>query len=392
MARAPDNTPIGDGWLDRLPIDIDTLAALVEGDLDSREADEVRERLLTADPELAHRVEMMCQDRVVVRTLGDELPPAGLAEAVIARLEREALVGLAESGAGGATIPVSRVLTHQPGRWAGARRWLTSPAGAGLALAAALALAVGVGIQLLPSRSPGVPTPDPMGPIALESAVPDDRGAPPEAMASKAVVAPEVPDAPAQLATAEAEHPAPSAEVYITDDLDRVLTLMAEGRLLVRVRSVEPTETAAQLARLVGRTDRPGEAWRLDDEVTEPVAVAMEIKFSPMVSERGPTVFADGERTGGSEAAPQRTRQQPSALEAVYLADTRADRAALLALRAALSLGDGQVAVFEELPEPLELPRVFTPDAVLWWGRPAGEWADRGFVPVVIERVERVER
>ncbi len=99
MARAPDNTPIGDGWLDRLPIDIDTLAALVEGDLDSREADEVRERLLTADPELAHRVEMMCQDRVAVRTLGDERPPAGLAEAVIARLEREALVGLADSGA-----------------------------------------------------------------------------------------------------------------------------------------------------------------------------------------------------------------------------------------------------------------------------------------------------
>ncbi|QKK07100.1 MAG: hypothetical protein HND58_02280 [Planctomycetota bacterium] len=69
--------------------------------------------------------------------------------------------------------------------------------------------------------------------------------------------------------------------------------------------------------------------------------------------------------------------------------DARRDSAAIASLNAALSLGDGQVAVFEALTEPLELPGVLTPDAVLWWSRPASSWSERRYVPVVIERVDR---
>ncbi|VAX41833.1 hypothetical protein MNBD_PLANCTO03-992, partial [hydrothermal vent metagenome] len=116
-------------WLSDLPIDIDTLAALVEGDLGCQEADAVRERLLAHDPELATRVEMMARDRVMLRTLGDEQPPAWLAESVLARLEREALLGLAEGDPLTGSLPISSVRTVRPSRLAGAARWMFSPAG-----------------------------------------------------------------------------------------------------------------------------------------------------------------------------------------------------------------------------------------------------------------------
>lgn len=384
MTRGPDNLD----WLARLPIDLDTLAGLVEGDLDDARADAVREQLLAADPEIAHRVEMMCQDRVMLRTLGDERPPPGLADAVIARLEREALLGLADGDTTGGPIPISRVREHRTSRWAGTGRWLASPAGAGLALAAALALAVGITLQVLPGRGSAQPKAGDLGPIAKNDTTVPERAMSSEPTADQTAIAAEVPDPPPmEIAKAEVPEPAP-AELF-SDDWDRALSLMAEGRLLVRVRSVEPTETEARLAGFVGRADRPGEAWRLGSEVDQPVATALETKFAPVRQAEEPRAFASDAQGPQPDIPDMHPREKRSPLEAVYLADTRADRAALASLSAALSLGDGQRAVFEELPEPLGLPSVLTPDAVLWWGRPANEWVKRGFVPVVIERVER---
>ena len=384
MNREPDN------FLHDLPIDIDTLAALVEGDLGSDEADAVRERLLVADPELAHRVELMCQDRVMLRTLGDEQPPSGLAESVIVRLEREALLGLAGADSGGA-IPLSRVRTVRPSRWAGAGRWLTTPAGAGLAMAAGLALAIGSTLRVLPKNTV-TPLPEWLGAIALNNTEISERGVEAEGPVAKAVLG-TVPDAPAGDAladTAAKPAPQPAPEMVFTSDWDRALALLAEGRLLVGVRSVEPETTMAQIDRLRGWTPRPGEAWGLDAEVAEPVATAMHARFEPVAPEVGETAFAaEGDDRAAGAAPRVAVAPRPSALEAIYMADARADTAAMASLRAALSVGDGQTAVFEELAEPLELPRVLTPESVLWWGRPADEWVSRAFVPVVIERVER---
>lgn len=106
-----------------LPIEIETLTALIEGELSGPEAHEVRERLLDADAELAQRVELMSQDRVVLRTLGDELPPEGLDEAILEQLERAALLGLQNGEPGTASLPVSRI-GHLPQHRRRRMRWL----------------------------------------------------------------------------------------------------------------------------------------------------------------------------------------------------------------------------------------------------------------------------
>jgi len=371
-----------------LPVDETILAALVEGDLGGREADAVRERVLAADPELAATIELMERDRVMLRALGDETPPAGLAESVVARLEREALLGLASGEPASARPPVSMVHAARR-RPSGAARWMTSPAGAGLAMAAVLALAVGVTLQVIGPGRGGSPSPRPElideagaapGPLAL-----DGGGAEPRVAGDR--------PAPPALTRAADEEPAalasqtPEAERTF-DDADRALALLAEGRLLVRVRAAAPEQATAELARLVSRQPRANEAFRLADQVTEPVALAMERRFAPASVEHDPLIYAAGEDQPPGEDRAE-VRPAESALESVYMADARTDRAALASLLAALSLGDGKAATFEELPEPLELPRVLTPDAVLWWGRSPGEWSRRAYVPVVVERVER---
>lgn len=390
-------------WLSDLPIDIDTLAALVEGDLGCQEADAVRERLLAHDPELATRVEMMARDRVMLRTLGDEQPPAWLAESVLARLEREALLGLAEGDPLTGSLPISSVRTVRPSRLAGAARWMFSPAGAGLALAASALLAVGIGLQFLPGGSGGG-SPTGTAPIAgtspgvEEHSLTMDEVLPPVPRVGGDVPPPPE-DERAGLALTGGEALAPDPAMLFTNDWDRALALLAEGRLLVRVQSADPTRTIAQLGRFTDRATRPGEAWRLETEVAEPIAVAMETRFAPVVlpddSRNKPLAFAADEGVGEARESlsmaqlQQQHKVAPSSpLEAVYMADTRLDRAAMASLRSALSLGNGQVAVFEELASPIELPRVLTPDAVLWWGRPVREWSARVYVPIVVERMD----
>jgi hypothetical protein len=372
------------------PMDESILAALVEGDLDVREADSVRERLLAADPAWAARIELMERDRVMLRALGDETPPNGLTESVIARLEREALLGLASGEPASGRPPVSIVRPAQHGRDGGFGRWMFSPAGAGLAMAAVLALAVGAALQVIGPRPAPVPplAPDlaseaeanPAGAIALDRHGPSERAV----MGDPAPQpSPEgASDRPAALAL---EQPQPDRTF---SEPERAVALLAEGRLIIRVRAAAPEEATAELGRIAGRQFRPNEAFRLQPEISEPLALAMERHFAPPAIDDAPRVLAaDDDRPVAIEP---RTVEQPlSSLESIYLADARLDRAALASLLAALSLGDGRVAVFEELAEPLELPRVLTPDAVLWWGRAPSEWSRRAYLPIAIERVEQ---
>lgn len=370
---------------DNLPVDESTLAALVEGDLRGPEADAVRERLLRADPALAARIEMMEHDRLMLRAMGDETPPPGLADAIVATLEREALLGIAGDDERG-PIPISTV----PGAASSSRgfgRWIASPAGAGLALAAMLTIAAGVTLQFMGGSRPATP---PIGPGSNSAGLLPDvatNDAPDVRRETGPRVAGDVaqPEPPQASVAAEADRPAPPAELFFTDDFERAAALLAQGRLLVRVRCTDPGVAASAIDRLAARSARPGEMWRIGEDVSSPVILAMESHFAPEPIDTAPFVIAS------EESVPERVRRtQPrSALEGVFMADTRTQPAALAALRAAMSLGDGQHAVFEELETPLETGRVLTADAVLWWARAPEDWSRRAFVPVVIERVDR---
>ena len=380
---------------DDLPIAIDTLTALIEGELSGPEAREVRERLLDADADLAQRVELMSQDRVVLRTLGDELPPDGLDEVILAQLERAALLGLQAGEPGTRSLPVSRVGRQSPPR-RHRMRWLQRPAGAGLAAAALLVLSVGVVMQIPPQR----PRSTPLDPIAqTEIAADRPAAARSAADATQTAIAGDVPAPPRETTLAAAANTgddggtvlpdaAPVTGEIFTGDWDRALALLDEGRLLIRVRSASPEATHTRLEPLSTRSARAGEAWRIEQGVSEPLALAMQQKFAAPTADPadGYIAAADGARPPLVDPV---LRAGRSALEGIYLVDARRDPAAIASLNAALSLGDGQVAVFEALVEPLDLPGVLTPDAVLWWSRPASSWFERRYVPVVIERVDR---
>lgn len=365
-----------------LPVEVDTLAALVEGDLDDREADRVREALLRADPELARRVELMAHDRVALRTLPDAPPPAGLAEAITEQLERETLLGLASGEPTAGSIAVSRVPRVSPAH----RRRRLRPAGVGLAAAAMLALGVGLALRF---GTPAETMPPASEGTTIARSETQTRPAPAEAETPPVAVAADVPDPPAggESPASLASGSAPAEPETFTGDWDRALALLGEGRLLVRVRTAAPERVASRLASLQTRTPRPGESWRLGPDVPGSLAAAVHARFAPESASGGPLVLA------GSEEAPSPLVGSPAAagtvLEGVYMADARFDRAAMASLLSALSLGDDQAAVFEELPEALHLPGVHTPEAVLWWSRPPSEWSERRHVPVVIERVER---
>lgn len=370
------------------PLDEDTLCALVEGDLDPEAAEAAHETLLSADPDLAQLVEMMSRDRVMVRTIGDETPPPGLDEVIIGRLEREVLLGLRSGEPGTRSLPVSQVGRERHRHQRGGTRWLQRPAGAGLAAAALLVLAVGVVLQMLPARpqqplvSPlaqGDTQADAAAEMVTPTAVAGDRPTPPT---DPAVVPERVSPGPGTRLAGELA----DGEIF-TGDWDRALALLDEGRLLIRVRSASPEATHARLVPLRERAPRAGQAWRLEEEVDPALAIAMQEKFAMPVADTGPLAIA-------ADDTPARLMVEPldpprTVLEGVYLVDARRDSSAIASLNAALSLGDGQVAVFEALPEPLELPAVLTPDAVLWWARPASSWSERRYLPVVIERVER---
>ncbi|QKK07099.1 MAG: hypothetical protein HND58_02275 [Planctomycetota bacterium] len=219
-------------------------------------------RLLDADPDLAHRVELMSQDRVVLRTLGDELPPEGLDEAILAQLERAALLGLQNGEPGTASLPVSRV-GHLPQHRRRRMPWLHRPAGAGLAAAALLVLSVGVLMQFLPSG----PRPSPVGPIASgEVAADPAASAVSGAESARTAIAADVPKPPPETTLAAADtsaDPAPArpgteavtGEIF-TGDWDRALALLDEGRLLIRVRSASPEATLTRLEPLSARPAR----------------------------------------------------------------------------------------------------------------------------------------
>ena len=448
---------MGSDAFDNLPIDIDTLAAFVEGDLDCHEADAVLEGLLQAEPELAAQVEMMARDRVMLRTLGDHTPPAGLGESVLARLEREALLDLRDDGALPHALPVSKVLPVKSSRW-----FFRRPVVGAIGVLAAAGLVIVSGIVLqLGNSGPGNSdqTHTPLPPMAKADTtptttptIPNERAANPSSAADHsaqldlassnalpetqhdfAQAAQAVPagtrvgaDHPAQPVAPDANHTtvpfgmktlatnttdvglaaadatglesAEPVENRFFADASRALALLDEGRLLVRVQSVVPLRTTNNLAQLVSRRSSPSQAWHLERDVPSAVLASVDALLTPetVPAVTGPIVMADSQNPDHARlAAPdsdssQAPRVRPiSALSAMYLADTRHDAAALASLLAALSLGDGQRAVFEELAKPVKIPPVYTQESVLWWSRSPSQWVRRANVPVVVERIER---
>ncbi len=416
-----DNWDGAAGEFASLGIDIDTLAALVEGDLGCQEADELLERILQADPDRAAALEMMMRDRVMLRTLGDETPPVGLGEAILARLERDALLELRDPTDAPHPIPVSRITQVN------SRSWFMRHPVIGLITGTGV-LATAAGLLVLISN-PAQPTPTTTPPGAVGPVATNDQPAPPTITtpaadnatdtSSKAAVSEDtssqVPSSSAVLAAGPTHETLPVSTLadmpaadpssmtasrpssrYTIDNASEALKLLDQGRLIVCVQSTKPAQTTRILARAVSATSSASQAWTLQADVPQAMLASVDALLTPDTPQAPePMLMADSIATRQyrkpDPASAKRTHTRPdkptSTLKALYLADTRHDAAALASLRASLSLGDGQRADFQVLDTPLPIEPVITEQTILWWSKPPSQWHRRVHVPIVVEAV-----
>lgn len=401
MSSTPSNfdsmrPPNGDvpAALQNVPEDV--LLSWIEGEVSPAEAALYAERY----PQAVEFVSSMRRDRAMVAGVCSSpiAAPSDLSDRVLAALEREALLGLADGAPVSDSLPISQVPRRRTARdvwWANA-----TPK---LALAAGLTLVVSA-VAILVMR--GGESPKGVGPVAISDGG-SDVGASGIGSTEIAAVPGNVSEShstesPAASTFADAGH-SPTAEVAIASKVadsgatgmtaERALQLASEGRLVLRVRD------AAAVNRLA--MTRSTSAWRVNEPLPE-VTVAMlapaavhtpsvpQIPFGvPVASFAGP----DGEMGPVSINPALQSRQAaksrgtlPEVPSAGRIIDLREDEGTLDALCEQLRKQLGANVEFEEVAEPVMLDEAApTAESVLWWLQPTQTWGKRVRVPLIID-------
>jgi len=336
-----------------------TLLEWIEGQLPPGRHRQLSLRI-AQNPELSARLDAMRMDRFNLNAMGVETAPDGLLSAVADVLERDALLALEDGEPMSDGPPVSLVTPSRTSMFA-------DRTGRRLAMAAGLLIVVGglswIGVSMM--DRPPAPNID-------------------ESFALNAPDAPRVePLSPAEPVeeTAEPESRPTDLAARATDDRDRrsdppeltaerAAMLLAEGRLIIRVRAGDGDEALGWVERLESR-DGP---IRITREVPRELASAIE----PSAVEL-PVLAADD-----VEALPP---PPEIAIEAIVLVEMPGDERTLAQALASLQREDGVTrATFEEVADPLAIPGAgTTPESVLWWRNPPETWKPRFGVPVVFE-------
>ncbi|MCC5785529.1 MAG: hypothetical protein JJU33_02375 [Phycisphaerales bacterium] len=402
----------------RITLDEATLLAWVEGDLPP----EMHRRVsiaLSREPRLRELAEGMVADRDDFRSMGDDTAPAGLLADVADALEREMLVGLQEEGIAVSSRPPKSVVAGKIGPSGGARKSSVPLAnglwqdrfGRRLAMAAGLLLVVGgagtLGVLLWPDRSTTLaPTHSVFdGQIAMDErggtgetveAEPRPTQSLPLGAESDPVRIAEAPEPKPITETLESSREAERPLVRIAEspptpsgrpvDTTRAAQLAAEGRLLVRVRSVD-------LGEMLAGFDRLGTQRRVDVVPRDVIAGDIERLTVALQEERrrmGVVAHAtDLQRERSSDTRPRRSQPSeadPRVLaEQVRVIEVAPDGRELALLRSRL-LGERALLVeFFATDEPMPVGTPPNIEDLLWWTLPPDRWTPRVRVPVLIE-------
>lgn len=360
--------------------------AWVEGEADAGVSARIEAAMLT-DAALATWLIGLRTDRRGIAALGEVCAPAGLLEGVERRREAAALAALADGDPVLARLPVSRVgVVRKP--------MLTSRQWRGLAMAAGFAMAIGGAAYLasmvsLP-RFGGGPQRE-SGPIAK-------RGQP-EAPERVAVIDEGVERVPVESGTGGgveegmmvARAPAENGEAGAAPTLSmrEAVALAAERRLTVRVVFDDVARFDAR-ASGVARAGRVHEGWVIASRA--PMALAQAVMRDRAVDARASRVFESPlAMFFASREAPLvvraprigATSSQPPSV--VYLAETRLDERAFVAMLSELSFPGATVEI-QVLESPWDVAHVpASIESVLWWTGDPANWAPWAAVPIVIE-------
>lgn len=402
MPDRPDpSRPPPSGHVDQ--VDELDLLGWVEGDL-PRARQQPVEDLLAREPRLRALLDSMSADRATIRTLPLPAAPVDLLSRVEAQLERDLLVGLSGPSTETLDIPISRVTVKSDGilaRMGRRGRIGRAPALRYASLAASILIVGVVGIVMWPSltsrtnRPSGAQPPTLITPGSLASASTESSTEAPLSDAdtaagiinnalAKAEPAPSLTDlALAQATIADALAP---ADESIT--ADRALELLREGRLAVRIRTLDRDRTLVRLASIHAE---PRPTWSLLDRADETVLAALAPKPPLEQPTLDPTVLASSREQSDVPRPSIITPASSPTPRAVYIAEVDATARALATLRGVLGSGSNQVAEFVALDTSIATPDAASIESILWWTRPPSGWVSRRTIPVMVDPVGRAK-
>lgn len=325
------------------------------------------------------RISAMRRDRAMLASLPALAAPPDLLEGVAARLERAALLAIADGETVDpiATVPQTIVVRRRLG-------WRGPLLGA---LAATVLIASGAAIffslsRHAPSGGPEIAAHDgesapitPDSPQADPGPQPGQDSEPPETVI--AAVDPE---------------PAPIIRTIPTPDFAAYADLIRQGRLAIRLRTADQARAESRLAQFStpsGRLD-----WHILGAVD--VALVAEITARPpfIAGQDRPLAVAAWAGTEpqamifSAEAPLPAPTLQPR-IRSVFGAEIDPTGASVESLLRALTVGDNDRVIVVELDEPITAPPPsLDPSRVMWWLLPPSEWGRPAFIPIAVETLE----
>lgn len=391
----------------------DALAAYLEGELPAEPAREMA-AALAREPAWRDRVALLDADRSALRAIPDEAAPADLLDRVAEQLERELLIGLGEGESAHAGVP--RRVAPQPltARVSGRvrsvlRPLLEEPLGRKLSLAAGILLMIGgvgyLGIRELGDPSLGRPGVEPQG-VQLatgDTSMTGDNQEGPES--DGPLLAAAEPAVEALAAEASTESPIEPVPEAVTADAG--VTLLAQGRLGIRLVAAEPAAAEAWLAEHASRTTRFAERGTASSSLTlamQPLGVDAELAGREPAGrdqrEPLPRVALEPTRTAEFEQSLAETasaRSLAAASPRLVMVELDLDSRTLGSFMAAAEQDAGlAVELFELDPAAMhamaesDAARAAAPasdatiDDLLWWDAGPEHWTPRRVAPIVI--------
>lgn len=371
--RDPNPAPRNNPEQGKLPLDAAEalLAELVEGDLAGLAPS--AEQVARLTPKHRKLLEALRRDRQVLAGIPDVAAPAGLCDAVMARLERESLF---EDPFAAEKLSTDVLLTAEQferqlasrefserealvGGSLSGRFQQAGPAGAfrtrGL-IAAGVLLVLGGGLYLasltMTGNGPGqlaINDTKPTPPVANHSGA--NSGATPDSPSLATNTKPESP-APADITPVEpapirvameTSRPTTAAKSVINSSIaaafaaadgsrvidgpdapERALKAAREGRLIIRVRSSDPEQARARLASIASEKQPDARTWRLST-ASQPEIIAAATRAVPSIAERIAAEREQFSRARQMASALAETGQPTSAMLNIAPAEPRFD-------------------------------------------------------------------
>ncbi len=375
------------------PLSEEQIVDWIDGNVSAEEAAALARA--SGRPDLSARVGQMQRQKAVLASLHDEKAPAELYDRVMAAVEREVLLGVAEGPATGIVEPRLRLAGGREGLSGRASRVVQGNLPR-MALAAGLLLMVGGlayfgTVAYKATQKPIAPTlteHSAGGLTELAIAAGEPTAGNKEAAGGVAERAGDVPaakhGAPETMALADAQPP--SREVPV----ERAVELAGEGRLAIRVLATKP-ENLSRIERDVSKP-KGDRQWRMTRDVPADVVAAVvparKVGNGPVVAGERSALSLIGPYIGPGAAISMMTAAaDPLArVKGTFLVDVPVTREQLNVVATVFKNQLNARVVFEEMPKALHAPASPQPQDVLWWTQAPSQWVPRATVPLVVEQ------